>query len=119
MFYAANALFAKEGLKTTDKIAHKVTSDALVVYFILNNKLARSLYESYQESMSQVMDLTKQDFESFVQKAKKIAMLFEYERGKRGTFQYDMTTEMKRSKAVTSIERAREFLKEIIALVKS
>jgi uncharacterized protein (UPF0332 family) len=118
MFYAANALLAKIGLKTTEKIAHKVTSDALVVYFILNNKLAKSLYESYQESMSQAMDLTKQDMENFILKAEKLALSLEDERRKRGKFQYNMKTEMKRSRAVTSLERAREFLREIRILAK-
>ena len=118
MFYAANALLAKIGLKTAEKMAHKVTSDALVVYFILNNKLAKSLYESYRESMSQAMDLTKQDMETFIIKAEKLASSLEDERRKRGKFQYNMKIEMKRSKAFTSMERAREFLSEIRILAK-
>ncbi|MBI5061208.1 MAG: hypothetical protein HZB67_02745 [Candidatus Aenigmarchaeota archaeon] len=117
MFYAANALLAKIGLKTTEKIAHKVTSDAFVIYFILNNKLAKSLFESYQESMSHAMDLTKQDMETFITKAEKFASSLEDERRKRGKFQYNMKLEMKRSKAVTSLERAREFIREIRILV--
>ncbi|MCX6816054.1 MAG: hypothetical protein NT120_04350 [Candidatus Aenigmarchaeota archaeon] len=118
MFYAANALLAKSGLRTSEKIAHKATSDALVVYFILNNKLAKSMYESYQESMSIAMDLTKQDMETFMKKAESLASALEDERRKRGKFQYNMKLEMKRSKAVTSLERAREFIKEIRTLVR-
>ena len=118
MFYAANALLAKAGMRTTEKIAHKVTSDALVLYFILNDKLAKYLYESYQESMSQAMDLTKQDMETFITKAKKLASSLEDERRKRGKFQYDMKIEMKRSRAITSLERAREFLREVRILAK-
>lgn len=109
---------AKIGLKTTEKIAHRATSDALVVYFILNNKLAKSLYESYQESMGQAMDLTKQDMETFIIKAEKLASSLEDERRKRGKFQYNMKIEMKRSMAVTSLERAREFLREVRILAK-
>jgi uncharacterized protein (UPF0332 family) len=118
MFYAANALLAKLGLKTTEVKAHKVTSDALVVYFILNNKLAKSMYESYQESMNMAMDLTKQDLETFILKAKNLASSLDQERKNRGKFQYNMKVEMKRSRAVTSLERAREFLKEIRVLVR-
>ena len=118
MFYAANALLAKSDIRTTEKIAHKATSDALVVYFILNNKLAKSMYESYQESMSMAMDLTKQDMETFMKKAENLVSTLEEERRKRGKFQYNMKLEMKRSKAVTSLERAREFISEIRVLVR-
>jgi uncharacterized protein (UPF0332 family) len=118
MFYAANALLAKIGLKTTEVKAHKVTSDALVDYFILNNKLAKSMYESYQESMNMAMDLTKQDLETFILIAKNLASSLEQERKNRGKFQYNMKVEMKRSRAVTSLEHAREFLKEIRGLVR-
>ena len=45
MFYTASAALAKLGLKVSDKIPHKVTQDALIVYFLKNKRLpARQKY---------------------------------------------------------------------------
>jgi uncharacterized protein (UPF0332 family) len=42
---------------------------------------------------------------------------FDSERKKRGTFQYDMTSEIKHSKANTSLKRAQNFYFELLKLL--
>ena len=49
MFYAVNALFSKNGIKISDKIAHKVSSDVSYFYFIQNHKIARKMFEIYED----------------------------------------------------------------------
>lgn len=41
MFYAATAILAKQGIRATGQIVHKVTADALIYFFASNAKLAR------------------------------------------------------------------------------
>lgn len=43
---------------------------------------------------------------------------FEYERGKRSMFQYEMSEEVKREKALISLERAKTFIFEMGKLLK-
>ena len=57
MFYAANAALAKLGLKVSDKIPHKVTQDALIVYFLKNKRLAKGLLEDYKDTKIEVLNL--------------------------------------------------------------
>ncbi|MCJ7763133.1 hypothetical protein MUP38_06755 [Candidatus Bathyarchaeota archaeon] len=40
MFYAATAILAKQGIKASGQIVHKVTADALIHFFWSNTKLA-------------------------------------------------------------------------------
>ena len=51
MFYAATALLASQGIKATGQIVHKVTGDALIHFFVSNEKLAK-LLEQYEEAKS-------------------------------------------------------------------
>ncbi len=48
MYYYANAVLLKFGYKVGDKIVHKVTSDALIVY--IRGKLKESLIEEYEQA---------------------------------------------------------------------
>ena len=48
MYYYANAALLKFGYKVGEKIVHKVTSDALIVY--VRGKLKVSLLEEYEET---------------------------------------------------------------------
>ena len=114
MFYSINALFAKNGIKIGDKISHKVVSDVFYFYFIKNNKLAKELFEIYEETKDQAMELIR-----YSEQAEKLFKELEFEREKRHKFQYDMTETIKRSYAQTSLERARDFFNEIKVLLKS
>jgi len=57
MFYIANAVLYKLGYKVGDKISHKVTSDALIVY--ARNKLRDNLIEDYEELKEEALSNTK------------------------------------------------------------
>jgi len=107
MFYIASAILLKLGYKVGDKIPHKVTSDALIVF--ARNKLKSRLIEEYEEAQSEVFAGMKAD-----------ALLdeFDKERAKRNAFQYETTEVEKHSKAKTSLLRAKNFIFEMEKLLK-
>jgi len=113
MFYIINALFSKYGIKIGDKVAHKVASDVFYFYFIKNNKIAKELFEIYEEAKGQAMNLI-----NYSEQAEKLFQDLEYERDKRHKFQYDMTENIKKSYAQTSLKRAKDFINEIELLIK-
>ena len=96
MFYLANALLYKLGYKTGSKVAHKVTSDALIVF--VRNKLKDALIEEYELASNEALTLSDSLLESY-----------DFEREKRSVFQYESTEEIKLAKAKTSLDRAEEF----------
>lgn len=99
MYYIANAVFFSLGYKVGDRISHKVTSDALIVF--IRDKLAKNILEDYETAKREAMDLNNLSDE--------LIESFDYERKKRSAFQYDMNTVVKRTKAGTSLERAKQF----------
>lgn len=116
MFYAVNALFSKNGIKVGDKIAHKITSDLFYFYFIQNNKLAKRLFEIYEEAKDEALELTDTKYPGLAEELSK--NLF-YEMGKRHRFQYNMLESIKRGYAKTSLSRALEFVNQIEVVIKS
>ncbi|MBS3055863.1 MAG: hypothetical protein J4473_00360 [Candidatus Aenigmarchaeota archaeon] len=100
MFYVANALLYKLGYKVGPKVAHKVTSDALIVF--VRKKLKDSLIDDYEIAVNEAMVLSDNLLENY-----------NLERIKRSLFQYETTEEIKIAKAKTSLARAEEFSKEI------
>ena len=100
MFYIANALLYKIGYKVGSRVAHKVTSDALVVF--ARNKLKEHLIENYEIASSEALMLSDNLLQNY-----------DFEREKRSVFQYESTEEIKANKAKTSLDRAEEFSKEI------
>ncbi len=113
MFYMVNALLSKHGIKLGDKIVHKVASDVFYFYFIKNKKIAKELFEVYEEAKDQTMDLIR-----YSEQAEKLFQDLESEREKRHKFQYDMTESIKKGYAETSLKRAKQFVNEIELLVK-
>ena len=109
MFYIVNAVLYKIGYKIEHKIAHKVTSDALIVY--IRNKLKKSLLEDYEEAKEEALELAGLKTDELLQS-------FDYERMKRSEFQYETTEEIKRAKALTSLDRAKKFIFEMKKLLK-
>ncbi len=101
MFYIANAVFLNLEYRTKDKIVHKVTSDALIVLVL--NKLKKELIEEYEKIMNEALEIASA-------KAEDMMRSYDYEMNKRGRFQYEMSEEVKETKAKTSLERAKEFV---------
>lgn len=106
MFYMANAVLFKLGYKVGDKTPHKVTADALIVF--VRNKLKKRLLEEYEEAKNDALPGIKADT---------LIDEFDKERAKRGTIQYETTAIEKHSKAVTSLNRAKNFVFEMEKLL--
>ena len=108
MFYIANAVLRKLGYKVGEKIAHKVTADALIVY--ARGKLKETLIEEYENSKDEALNLAgiKADF---------LIESFDQEKTKRGKIQYMTDDVDKQAKAKTSLQRAKQFLFEMNALL--
>jgi uncharacterized protein (UPF0332 family) len=120
MFYAATAILAKQGVKASGQIVHKVTADALIHFFASNKKLAK-LLEQYEEAQTVGLELIGREelMKKMQKKADELIISYEGERKKRSKFQYDIGVQAKRGYAQTSLERARIFVFEISKLVKS
>ncbi|MFC1682157.1 hypothetical protein ACFL0X_00900 [Nanoarchaeota archaeon] len=108
MYYIANAVLLNIGYKVGDKISHKVTSDALIVF--ARNKLKREFIEGYEDIKGDALELISSRADSILQS-------LDFEREKRSKFQYKMDEEVKKSKALTSLERAKQFVFEIKKLL--
>lgn len=107
MYYTANAILYKMGYKVGEKISHKVTADALIVF--VRGKLKESLLEQYHEAQKEALAGIRADT---------LVESFDYEREKRSIIQYKTNEEVKRSKAKTSLERAKEFNNEMNKLIE-
>ena len=108
MFYISNAVLLEFGYKVGEKIAHKVTSDALIVY--IRNKLKKELLEEYEDAKEDALELISTKVDSLLEN-------LDFERNKRSQFQYKMDEEIKKNKALTSLERAKQFVFEMKKLL--
>ena len=108
MYYIANAVLLQNGYKVGEKISHKVTTDALIVF--VRNKLKNQLLEEYEDVKEDALDLIST-------KADTLLISLDYEREKRSKFQYQMDEKIKKEKALTSLERAKNFLYEMKKLL--
>ena len=109
MYYIANAVLLGIGYKVGDKISHKVTSDSLIIF--IRNKLKKELIEEYEAIKNDALELISSETDSLLQS-------FDYEREKRSKFQYRMDEQLKKAKALTSLERAKKFVFEMKKLLK-
>ena len=108
MYYYANAVLLKLGYKVGEKIVHKVTSDALIVF--VRKKLKESLLEEYEEIKEEALNIAGAKTDSLIES-------FEFEKNKRSFIQYKTIETEKHSKAITSLQRAKEFTKEMEKLL--
>lgn len=97
MFYIASAFVYKKGYRTTGKIVHKVIHDALLV--LSKEELEQKFIEEYEAEREKALEL-----------AGVLLDHFGHEKRKRSQFQYEMTRELKRAKAQTSLGRAKQFV---------
>ena len=120
MFYAATAILAKQGIKASGQIVHKVTADALIHFFWSNAKLAK-LLEQYEEIQTVGLELIGREelMKKMQKKADELIVSYESERKKRSKFQYNIGIQAKKGYAQTSLERARTFVFEINKLIKT
>lgn len=111
MFFQATALLALFNHKIdAEQGVHKLTFHALVHYFIKeDNKLKKQLVEEYQDAVK--------DAEALLQlgedKVQGLIMDFDSELFKRKTFTYTTEDNAERNKALTSFQRAKNFVGEI------
>lgn len=108
MYYYANAVLLKFGYKVGEKIVHKITSDALIVY--IRGKLKDSLIEEYESTKAEALNLAGMKADDLIQS-------FEFEREKRSFIQYNTKEFEKQSKSKTSLKRAKEFAREMEKLL--
>lgn len=120
MFYAATAMLAKQGIRATGQIVHRVTADALIHFFASNEKLAK-LLEQYEEAQTVGLELVGREelMKRMQKKADELIISYDGERKKRSKFQYDIGVQAKRGYAQTSLQRAKDFVFEIRKLLKS
>src|SRR3989344_4749420 len=65
MYYIANAVLLHAGYKVGEKISHKVTADALIVF--IRNRLKKRLLESYEETKEEALELLSQRVDALLQ----------------------------------------------------
>ena len=118
MFYAATAMLAKQGMRATGQIVHKVTADALIHFFASNEKLAK-LLEQYEEAQTVGLELVGREelMKRMQKKADELIISYEGERKKRSKFQYDIGVQAKRGYAQTSLQRTKDFVFEIRKII--
>jgi hypothetical protein len=105
MFYIANAYIYKLGYKTGHKIVHKITSDLLIV--LVKDKVSKKIIDDYDIEKEKALEISENLIESF-----------EFERKKRGVFQYEIIPKLKKSKSQTSYDRAKKFSFEFEKLLE-
>jgi uncharacterized protein (UPF0332 family) len=108
MYYMANAVLYSLGYRVGHRISHRITSDALIVF--VRGRLKERLLEDFEEARSEALELAGARADGIVES-------FDFERLKRSRFQYSMTEAVKRGKARTSLERAKEFSLEMEKLL--
>jgi len=106
MYYMANVVLYKLGFKVGEKISHKITADALIIY--VRKHLKDNLIEQYEELKKEALAGIRTD---------ELIESFDYERRKRGIIQYQTKELEKHSKAITSLNRAKEFVAEMEKLL--
>lgn len=109
MFYISNAILLHFGYKTQEKIVHKVTNEALIVFIL--PKLTKELLEEYEEIKENALEIAQATAEELVTS-------YSLELNKRSQFQYNMLEETKAAKAKTSVERASKFIFEMKKLLE-
>ena len=97
MFYIASAYVYRKGYRSQHQIVHKVINEALIVFG--RRELQVTLLDEYQEEQDKALTIAGNLLDSY-----------ELERTKRSAFQYEMTVELKRAKAKTSLQRAENFV---------
>ncbi|MFH1211947.1 MAG: hypothetical protein V1659_03390 [Candidatus Woesearchaeota archaeon] len=109
MFYIANAVLLEIGYKVGDRISHKIASDCLIVF--IRQRLKKELLEDYESTKEEALEFISSKTDSIIG-------LLDLERAKRSNAQYQMSEDVKKKKAITSLNRAKEFVFEMKKLIQ-
>lgn len=113
MFYIARALLESEGIKLKSELSiHLLTFDAIINFFYINKKLGKNFIDDFEESMGEMVELLGK------QKADLLIEDYFFEKGKRSSFTYKTDEIVIKSKAKTSLERARRFVLELKKIIE-
>ena len=117
MFYAVHALLAYKNKRiSSSQGIHKITAHALIYYFLKNNFIAKELYEQFVESQKQAAELL--NLEDFQKRAMDLTNKYFFESDKRTRFTYETGEQVKQKHALTSLQRAKEFLNEVEKIIE-
>jgi len=97
MFYLACAYVYKKGYKTRGEIVHQIINESLIIF--ARQDLEKHFLQEYEEEKEKALSASENLLKSY-----------EFERGKRASFQYETTEVIKEAKAKTSLERAKNFI---------
>jgi len=112
----ANAVLLNFGYKVGDRISHKVTNEALIVF--VREKLKSHCIEDFEAVKTEAHQMM--NVSNPVNLADDIIESFEFEKNKKSDFQYNIDSKLdkSKSKSKTSLDRARNFFTEMEKLIK-
>ncbi len=113
MFYTARALLANEGIKLKSELSiHALVFDSMIYFFYLNEKLEKRLIQAFFEASEEASEILGKE------KADSIMKEYSWEKRKRSELTYEIGEFAIKSKAKTSLERAKRFNEEIRLLIE-
>jgi uncharacterized protein (UPF0332 family) len=113
MFYMARALLESEGIKIKSETSiHAITFDSVINFFYTNGKLEKKLIEDLAVSLEEASEILGKE------KANLLMEDYFFEKGKRATFTYKTKETVLKSKAKTSLDRARRFNLELRKIIQ-
>ena len=108
MFYMARALLESSGVKIkSDESIHFLVFNALVYYFYSTGKLEKHFIEDFEDAQEESSEILGKE------KAKEMISDYSNEKEKRAKFTYETGEIAMRSKAETSLNRAKKFNEEV------
>ncbi len=108
MFYITRAMLANEGIQLkSDFSIHAITFDSLVHFFYMNNKLEKTLIEAFVNAQEEAAEILGKE------KAHTLITGYFYEKKKRANLTYETGELAIKSKAETSLKRAKIFNEEL------
>lgn len=107
MFYIARALLESIGIKIkSDESIHFLVFNALVYYFYSTGKLEKHFIEDFEDAQEESSEILGKE------KAKEMISDYSSEKEKRAKFTYEAGEIAMKSKAETSLNRAKKFNEE-------
>jgi uncharacterized protein (UPF0332 family) len=112
MFYMARGLLENRGIKIkSDESIHFLVFNALVYYFYSTGKLEKHFIEDFENAQEESSDILGKE------KAKGIILDYSNEKEKRAKFTYEIGEIALKTKAETSLNRAKKFNEEIRKII--